>query len=57
MPYSTINDLPDFDIEFEDDYIDECLDCDEPDWDTYNPDEPHTYHHDVIDYYPEDWAL
>ena len=57
MPYSTINDLPDFDIEFEDDYIDECLDCDEPDWDTYNPDEPHTYHDDVIDYYPEDWAL
>lgn len=54
MPYSTHPELPDFDIEFEDDYIDECLDCD---WDTYNPDEPHAYHDDVIDHYPEDWAL
>jgi len=24
---------------------------------TYDPDEPHVYHDDVIDYHPEDWAL
>jgi hypothetical protein len=29
VPYSTIDDLPDFDLEFEDSYIDECLAWDE----------------------------
>lgn len=57
MPYSTQPELPDFDIEFEDNYIDECLDCiEEPDWETYDPDS-RADEYDVIDYYPEDWAL
>lgn len=36
MPYSTIEELPDFDLEFEDDYIDECLHDEAVQDDPYN---------------------
>ena len=54
MPYSTLPELPDFDIEFEDHYIDDRLPWDDDDMVPLDDDDYHTDEEDREDPYPYD---